>query len=166
MRPDESNAIFTELTEAFPHLQRRFNDAPRVLAEWTKALRPLAAQTVSEGISRWVYAHDREPTLAQFLELLDTLATERHRGQAQQHPPHGWTPARAGLADTLAQVALGAQTDDDRAWAQLHVTLFMKGLATDAPDNPGRRAMQYEAFAEQHPALAGLALQTAEQWGV
>ena len=97
MRPDESTAIFTELHDAFPQLAKRFSWAPRVLAEWTKALRPLAAQTVSEGISRWATATKREPTLAQFLDLLDTLATERRRGSRSTTAtgrPERW--ARAG----------------------------------------------------------------------
>ena len=42
MRPDESTAIFTELNDAFPHLSKRFTWAPRVVTEWTKALRPLS----------------------------------------------------------------------------------------------------------------------------
>ena len=164
MNLSESHAIFTELSEAFPHLQRRLNDAPRVLAEWTKALKPLAAQSVSAGISRWIRHHNTDPSLDQFLDLLDTMTEDRRRYAANNRPSSNGDVASI-VAETMTQAALGAQNDDDKAWGRLHLLLFVKGLATDAADNPGRRAMQYEAFAEAHPGLAGLALQTAEQWG-
>ena len=75
------------------------------------------------------------------------------------------TDTRPDILHHLRHATLGAQTADDIAWAQLHYYLFIKGWATNGPSNAETRALLYRAFAEQHPALAGLALQTAEQWG-
>ena len=164
MNLTETNAIITELHEAFPHLSKRFTWAPRVVTEWTKALRPLSAQTVSEGISRWIHANDREPTLAQFLDLLDTLATERQRAVAHHRTASASATAFL-LAETMATATLGAQNADDIAWGQLHEQILRRGWATGTPAHAEKRAQLYREFADKHPALAGLALQTAEQWG-
>ena len=105
--------------------------------------------------------NDREPTLAQFLDLLDTLAVERRRDAAHGHP----TSLGPLLSDTLEQAAQGAPTDDDRAWARLHYQIFGQGYVKDTPEHAAKRAQLYREFGDNHPALVGLAWQTAEQWG-
>lgn len=61
MMPAELLQILTEIRDAFPFVKRRFNEAPRVVDEWTRALRPLAVSLVQDGISRWIRHSNIDP---------------------------------------------------------------------------------------------------------
>jgi hypothetical protein len=78
MTPKELNAALDELRDAFPVLRRRLMASKRIVDEWQRSLRLLAPDLVSEGISRWLHAYNIDPTLEQFVDLLDKLAIERH----------------------------------------------------------------------------------------
>lgn len=163
MTPIEVQQVLTEIYEAFPTLKRRLNESPRVLREWMTALRPLSESIVSEGISRWIRHYNTDPGLDQFLDLLDGLAEERRKRAASHRQPSA-DDAGAIIGDVLLHAAdTGAQDDHDKAWGMLHVEIFMRGLATNTTDNRHKRALLYRQFAEEHPSLAGLALEAAEE---
>lgn len=94
MMPAELLQILTEIRDAFPFVKRRFNEAPRVVDEWTRALRPLAVSLVQDGISRWIRHSNIDPPLDDFLGLLDTIAQERQQ-KAARGPVVLETPRRA-----------------------------------------------------------------------
>lgn len=83
MKLSDITEVLGELKSAFPSIKRRGDEAPRVLEEWTKYLRPLDRDLVSEGISRWLFHSNHEPTMEQFLEHLDTLSSERRKVAAR-----------------------------------------------------------------------------------
>lgn len=83
MTPSELKQILDDIHEAFPYVKRRFHEAPRVLEEWTRALRPLAIGLVEDGISRWIRCNNMDPTLDTFLGLLDAIAEERRHKAAR-----------------------------------------------------------------------------------
>ena len=161
MNPAELQQMLTEIHEAFPYVKRRLNDSPRVLAEWSAALRPLASYLVSEGVSRWIHHNNTDPTLDQFLSLLDGLAEERRRRSAAPRPESEAVEAAAIIGDVLLHAVHGARDEHDQAWGRLHVDIFMKGLAIETSGNRRTRAGMYRQFAQRHPTLAGVALDAA-----
>lgn len=54
-------------------------------------------------------------------------------------------------------------TQDEQAWAHLHVAMFLDGIAPETPENNVARAARYRAFAADYPALASLAMQHADR---
>lgn len=81
----ELTQAIDELQSAFPGLRRRLQEAPRVYDEWAKYFRPLSRALVSDGISRYVFSHNHEPTMEEFLDYLDTVADEKRR-EASREP--------------------------------------------------------------------------------
>jgi hypothetical protein len=118
MNQVELSHVLDELFEAFPYVKKRLLESPRSLQEWQYRLRPLAADLVSDGIGRWLRSHNQDPTLDQFLELLDIMAAERQYRAARAPVPFeqvaGVSADRVPVAEVQALLApLYAKFDEN-----------------------------------------------------
>lgn len=155
MTQQELDTTLNTICGFWPKAGAHLATSPLTLGLWRKKLRPYLAEVVETAIEQYVMSHKYDPTLEDLLTAIDDFAEERSREDARNRP----MPLAEGdmYGQILDAAASRTTSEDDKAWAVLHVHIYEQGWA--APNADARQAMAaaYRQFAVEHPTLAALA---------